>query len=320
MPGLLASLCALLPLCETTHVQPGGPRQRAAGGEPFDQVVLRVRQEVALFSAQSAAARARDLDWLRGEGLRPRCADGAVDFAIRRVSLGFGVVAAPVADGRIGMTVPFADAGEAGAATRPRTAVLDYAYAPPPLDRRTAGPIAPAALVAPVMTGLRHGLLRSTMLLPCPANRPGGTQGRLLFAVRLERDADPAVGFHLGLIGTGGDADATPGATDTIAVSFTTAGGIPAPEPAVPHPPAAQPGEVYVPVPSRVPGQPPVVVRLPIPGIDAGGDPSMQAPPGVAMTPSGMAMTPSGVAIAPSGVAEPGSPADPGSSTSVDGR
>lgn len=298
-------------LCGPVDAPALQPTGGHVAGVRFDQVLLRVRQEVALFAQQSTAARSRDLDLLRGEGIEPRCAEGASDFAIRRVSLTLAVAMTPGRGGEAEMTVPFAEAGDGP--RRMRTAVLDDAWEiPAEPDARTARLLAPVATIAPVMSGLRHGLLRATMQVPCSANVPGGIDGTLAFALRVERDADPSVGFHLAIAPMLAGAEVPPGSVDTVTIGFHAPGSAPAPVAApvaatirqplarpppqpVPMPPVwgqgpgpAGPGTVYVPLPGRRPG----VVEVPLPDMDMGSGPGM--------------------------VPAPGSSGDPGSTTQVD--
>jgi hypothetical protein len=239
----LALSCAALAACDRGPEQSTAPMAQAKkdlAGEPFDQVLLRIKQEVGLFQSQSAAWHADIKNRLQKTGITPRCGNGDINFNIRSVKMEFATVLDRKESGEIGLKIPFGPAGAnsagpdfKGSFDTKGTNTLDYTYYVPPspgeIDQAASSIIAPAAVIAPTLAALRDGLVRATAQLPCMKDTPDDKDNTFTFSVEITRDANPSVGFNFYIVSASAAYDSSRSRSNTITVTFhptPTGGGL----------------------------------------------------------------------------------------------
>ena len=143
-------------------------------GEPIDQVVLRVKQEIGLFQAQSTTWHAGLTEEFKRLGITPQCGTGDINFGIKSVKIEFVTILDKSESGELSLKIPFGS-GDVGPSTKGTfetkgTNTLDYTYyvpdSPGKLNSAAMESIKPYAVIAPTLSALRDGLVRATAQLP----------------------------------------------------------------------------------------------------------------------------------------------------------
>lgn len=200
-------------------------------GEPFDQVLLRVKQEVGLFQAESATWHAGLQDEFKRLGIVPRCGNGDINFNVTSVKMEFATTLDQTESGQLGLKIPFGPAGIGnvgpgikGSSENKGTSTLDYTYyvpaSPSPLDPIAEKNIASSAVIAPTLAALRDGLVRATAQLPCMSDTPKDKDDTFTFAVELTHDTNPTIGFNFAILSASAGFDTSNKRANTITVTF----------------------------------------------------------------------------------------------------
>jgi len=200
-------------------------------GEPIDQVLLRVKQEVGLFQSESADWHAGLQDEFKRLGIVPRCGNGDINFNVINVKMEFATTLDTTESGQLGLKIQFGPVGIGsigpsvkGSYESKGTNTLDYTYyvpsKPVPLDQVAVHNIASSAVIAPTLSALRDGLVRATAQLPCMSNTPKSSNDTFTFVVQLTRDINPTVGFNFAILSANAGVNASNNRANTITVTF----------------------------------------------------------------------------------------------------
>jgi hypothetical protein len=214
------------------------PSARAAdalmAGEPLDQVLLRVKQEVGLYQAESASWHAGLPDLFRRLGVTPECGSGDINFVLKEIKMEFGAVLDRTDSGHVGLKVPFAaaEASAGGSSASKRTQTLTYTYYVPAEmtpDTQFRDVIGDQAVILPTLSALRTSLILATTHKPCMANTPPDRDNTFTFGLELTRSAKADVGFTFAVVDAGAGTDRQRSSSNTITVTFhpTPTGGRP---------------------------------------------------------------------------------------------
>ncbi len=223
-------------------VAAGGRPVRGAepmlAGEPLDQVLLRVKQEVGLYQNESATWHATLPMLFQTLHVKPECGSGDINFELKRITMEFTATLDRTNKTNLGLQVPF---GPGGGSIGPGisssietkdTERLTYTYYVPaemPSDPHFKDVIRDSAVILPTLTALRNSLVLATTQRPCMMDTPKDKDDTFTFTVELTRDTNPNIGFNFAVLSAGASTDRQRAGGNTITVTFhpTSTGGKP---------------------------------------------------------------------------------------------
>lgn len=222
MKWSLAAL-ALYLTCVTGHAAHAA--DALIPGEPLDQVLLRVKQEVGLYQAESATWHDTLPDLFRQRGIKPACGSGDINFVLKEITMEFTAVLDRTDKGTLGLKVPFgsAEAGVSGSQGTRRTQTLSYTYYVPDsmtVDPRFRGAIGDQAVILPTLAALRDSLILATAYQPCMANTPANKDNSFSFELELTRSANADIGFTFAVLNAGAGTERQSRSGNRITVVF----------------------------------------------------------------------------------------------------
>jgi hypothetical protein len=196
-------------------------------GEPLDQVLLRVKEEVGLYQNESASWHDRLPELVRQRGITPECGSGDINFVLKEIRMEFSAVLDRTDKATIGLKVPFgpveANAGAGGNLASRRSQLLTYTYYVPasiPPDPGFQNLIGDQAVILPTLSALRDSLILATTHRPCMANTPPDRDNTFTFGLELTRAANADVGFTFAVVSVDASADRQRSSGNTITVTF----------------------------------------------------------------------------------------------------
>ena len=218
-------LAACLALCTA------GSAARAAEalipGEPLDQVLLRVKQEVGLYQNEAAAWHDSLPALFEKLGVTPECGSGDINFILKEIKMEFSAVLDRTDKGNIGLKVPFgsteAGAGASVSGGSRQTQTLTYTYYVPPsmpADPQFKNLIGDQAVILPTLAALRNSLILATTHRPCMANTPPDRDNSFTFELELTRSASADVGFTFAILNASASSERQRSSGNTITVTF----------------------------------------------------------------------------------------------------
>jgi hypothetical protein len=222
MKILTAAIAALMLLSPATQAA-----EALIPGEPLDQVLLRVKQEVGLYQTESAAWHDALPAFFQQHGISPECGSGDINFVLKEIKMEFSAVLDRTDKGTVGLKVPFglveASAGASGSSETKRTQALTYTYFVPPqmqVDAHFKDLIGDQAVILPTLAALRNSLILATTHRPCMANTPPDRDSTFTFELALTRSASADVGFTFAVVSAGGGSARQGSSGNTITVTF----------------------------------------------------------------------------------------------------
>jgi hypothetical protein len=196
-------------------------------GEPLDQVLLRVKQEVGLYQTESAAWHDSLPAFFQQHNLSPECGSGDINFVLKEIKMEFSAVLDRTDKANVGLKVPFGlaggSAGVSGSNETKRTQTLTYTYYVPPemqVDPHFKEVIGDEAVILPTLAALRNSLILATTHRPCMANTPPDRDNTFTFELELTRAASADVGFTFAIVNAGASSARQGSSGNTITVTF----------------------------------------------------------------------------------------------------
>ena len=218
----LAAVTALSLMCSAAQAA-----EALIPGEPLDQVLLRVKQEIGLYQNESASWHDSLPALFEKLGIKPECGNGDINFVLKEIKMEFSAVLDRTDKANIGLKVPFASAaagaGVSGSTATRRSQTLTYSYYVPaqmPADPHFKNLIGDQAVILPTLGALRNSLILATARRPCMMNTPPDRDNTFTFELELTRAASADVGFTFAIPSAGASSDRQRSSGNTITVTF----------------------------------------------------------------------------------------------------
>jgi hypothetical protein len=205
-------------------------------GEEMDQVILRLKQEVAMYQqAQSAWQNDPQHDPAK-LGVVSQCsAKGSVDFKLTKVKLDLTTTTSIKENGALSLKIPFAGGtgtvgpGISGSTETDNTNELVlYAYPEASTFQNVeiSDVVRKNSAIAGTLIALRESLIRSSTSKPCFDLTQAGAKDNDTFSLKfaVKKDVNPSLGFNFVILSASGGYDHNSNVGNTITVTFTPTG------------------------------------------------------------------------------------------------
>jgi hypothetical protein len=246
MKALILATVLLISGCTSMYGSSAGDaisQSPALEGEPLDQVMIRVKQEVGFFIATQPKT---DSDWAElfaslkildanGELPKNMCGKGRIKIKISTVAMDFTASKDTTDSLSGGLKIPFglsafaANISPNGKVSNENVATFDgkYTYNNPEED--TVDPSEWAFLAAHpesatikgALDSLRNSLIKAAAHRLCFGNTPKGSKADTLqFSIQVKQDVNASVGFSFIILSAAGTAEQVRSHGNTITVTF----------------------------------------------------------------------------------------------------
>ena len=205
-------------------------------GAEMDQVILRIKQEVAIYQQAQSRWQSDPMHDPAKQGITIQCGgQGNIDFKLTKLKLDLTTTISQKENGSLGLKIPFAGGigsvgpGVSGSIEHDNTQELVlYTY---PTTNTFQGVDIPTqvqqnSVIASTLIALRQSLIRGSANKPClMLSIPGGKDDDT-FSINfvVKKDLNPSLGFNFAILSASAGYDRASNVGNAITVTFASSG------------------------------------------------------------------------------------------------